>query len=231
MKNLSKILTLATGVFLLFVSTASAVTCASDTLGAYLGLPSTGCKVGGVIFSGFTPRNDLLQTGATPLAPAAITVNPVNGSLNPGLEFVVNLAVGPDEPGTLLQAVFGFTVSGAAFDGATLTMDGASATGDAAVTVVKEIGGFSPLIIFATALDADILEQLTLPSAGPLDVIMDITADGGFDGNGTSTLRSATAQFLISQAQPGVIPEPSTLALVALGFAGFALTRSRRPKP
>ena len=141
MKKLVKRLILLTVVLLLFESTAMAALCVTDSLSAYLGLPSTGCTVGDAIFSGFAARNDLLQTGATPVAPTQILVNPLNVSSNPGLEFVVNLAA---SPGELLEAVIGFNVSGATFDGATLTMDGASATGDAAVTVVEELGGLPP---------------------------------------------------------------------------------------
>ena len=109
-------------------SLAAPVACSPGTLTDYVTL-GDGCTVGGFLFDNFT-LGTTLPTGATPISPDVVEVTPVPS----GLAFGVDVTA---DAGELLEILFGYDVSHPAIAGARLAMSGASATGDAAVTAVK----------------------------------------------------------------------------------------------
>ena len=214
-------------VFLL-AGTASADPCPTDTLPTYIGLGTGGCSIGPVQFSGFVSLP--IPGFATQIQPADVQVVPINIGLNPGLEFQVNTSAGPGE---FLDIVIGYLVSGPLLSQGMLSMTGAAATGDGAVTVIEDFclgGTFDPdgptgctgttnnLILFAIEGDSLTTDQLLFAPVSQINVIKDIGVDGGLLG--TATLASASNQYTI-------IPEPGTLALVGSGLAAAGLLRRR----
>ena len=214
--------------FLLFsVSTASgAPVCVSDTLGGFIGLGSTGCDFGGVLFSDFASLE--IPSSATQIDPGAVTVNPVNTPNGPGLEFVVDQTA---DAGESFDVRVGYLVSGNTFGGITLSMTGASAIGDGAVTTIEDIwpgafydpyaSGASVLILFAIDGDEDTYEQLSFAPVTNIGLIKDIGVDGGLQGAGG--LYSATNQFTVET--PVAIPESATILFLATGLGSLGIRR------
>jgi hypothetical protein len=209
---------------------AAPVACSPGTLSDYVAL-TDGCTVGAFLFDNFT-EGATLQTGATRISPDAVQVTPIAA----GLAFGVDVAAGPTD---LLELIFGYDVSHPAIGGASLSTSGASATGDAAVTAVKNLcegASFNPpgsvdgctgvedaLIAFAIEGLSDLDESVDiLPFVKLLGVVDDITVDGGLAGTGALT-GSVTNQF-------AAVPEPSSSLLVATGIFGILRARYARSR-
>jgi hypothetical protein len=198
-------------------------------LSSFIALGSTGCTVGGNQFANFTTLG--VSTGATPISPNNITVNLLNGPSGPGLVFQLNLSAGP---GQVFETLIAYQVTGAPLIGNTLSITGASATGDGAVTAVEDkclngtfgsgvsgcTGTPRTLIVFATEFDSLLSDQLTFGAVPRISVVTDIVIDGG--PVGTAALSgSVTNQFRTGANQP--VPEPATLLLFGSGL--YALRR------
>jgi len=211
---------------------ASAGPCLPDSLQGYVNL-ATPCSLGGADFGDF----ELLpgQNGATPIDPALIQVTPLVGLLV-GFQFTVNQDAGADD---LFESIFSYTASVGTFSTAQLAMAGATATGDGAVTVVEDVcvgsvfgpgisgcpaGARRTNIVFAIDGDSDNSESAGFPPNTFLNVVNDLTVDGGLAG--TASVASFTNLFAVAPAQTEV-PEPATGLLLAAGL-GAVWRRARR---
>lgn len=206
---------------------AYAIVCAPGSLQDYVDL-SAGCTIGPVTFSDFVVLSP--PAGATPISPTTISVTPLGDPSNPGFVFGVNVVAGAGE---FFDVFFGFQVTDSLI-GASLSMDGAAAAGDGAVTVVEDLcaggvftglacsGDPATMIVFAIEGDTQATENSSLPSASLLGVLADIGVDGGLIGTGqlgTTTLRFETGVTT-------TVPEPPSLVVVLA--AGIALWFGRR---
>jgi hypothetical protein len=214
-------------VFTPAATAAAPVACSAGTLSDYIAL-TEGCTVDAFLFDNFT-LGQTLPTGATQILPDAVQVTPVAS----GLAFGVDVSA---DSGELLEIIFGYAVGHPPIGGASLSMTGASATGDAAITAVKNFcdGGISdPFSVDAclgaggnalTAIAIDGLSDLTasldiFPFVSLLGVVDDIAVDGGLAGAGSLT-GSVTNQF-------AAVPEPASALLVATGICGILRSRYR----
>lgn len=205
---------------------ALAAPCASGTLQDYIDL-GAGCTIGGVTFSNFTELTPPI--GATAISPAAIGVTPLSSPSNPGLLLTLDITA---TAGQFLDAFFGFGVSDT-LTGASLTMAGATATGDGAVTVIEDLcrgaafigvvcpGDSTTQIVFATELDSDTVEATSFPGVGLLGVLADIGVDGG--PTGSAELATVTLRFETGTA--AAVAEPSSLVLLPLAMLAAWLRR------
>jgi len=198
-------------------ASSHAATLVSGSLADYIALGSGGGTIGPTRFSDFTLLPG--EAGATQFAPEDITVNPLNTVGMPGLQFVVeDSASGNDFFGIR----FSYRVSDSAVFGASLAITDAAATGESSVTVVEDLAVASQpdaaLIVFRTAQDSELSDQLSFTALPSVTVTTGITLDGG--GSGLASLGSATSRF--------AVPEPSALVLVALASSSVLALRRRR---
>ena len=210
---------------------ASASSCLPDTLANYLAL--TSCNIDSAEFSDFEPLAG--QKFATAIDPALIQVTPLGGP-SVGFLFTVNQDAGA---GDLFESIFSYTASVGTFSTAALSMAGATATGDGVVTTVEDVcvgsfffpdltgcpaGDQRTNIVFAIDLDNDLDESAGFPPNTFLNVVNDLTIDGGILG--TASVASFTNTFTVAPAQTEV-PEPATGLLLAAGL-GAVWRRARR---
>jgi len=222
---------LLTVAFVLLMSSRSfAAPCVPDTLANYLSVGS--CSIDSLAFGNFnlvTP----LPTGATAIPTGAISVTPFSSSSGVGFLFGFDVAA---DATFLRELLFGYQVSGAGLNGATLDMAGATAFDDGVVTGVQDVcigGVFSPglagcsgvrnsNIVFAIDGDQLLSSSLLFASASFLDIVNDIAIDGGLTGSASLTC-NVTNRFAVAAA---AVPEPTTGLLVASGL-GLLLRRRR----
>ena len=129
----------------------------------------------------------------------------------------------------LNELLFGYFASAPGFTDVTLSMPGASATGDGVVTAVQDVcigGAFTAgsvagcptsqdaNIAFAIDGDQSLSETLSFASTPLLGIINDIAVDGGLGGN-AALAGGITNTFTV--ATP--VPEPTTVTLLAAGMA------------
>jgi hypothetical protein len=227
------------GLAITFAMACLAGPCTSgDTLQNYLTLPPPAtCNVGGLTFSGFEIVPGLF--GATPIDPSGVTVNVLNSPTSPGLQFLMNSPAGP---GDLFDLFLRFRVDASALDKALLSMTGATATGDGAVTAILDgcAGGAFPtgeplncpttpgnVVLFAIESDQVTADEHLFPISSFFDIFVDITIDGG--PNGTAGLGSVDLRLDIPTATE--VPEPRTEGLLLAGVAVLcALARRMRTR-
>ena len=209
--------------------------CGSGTLTSFIALGATGCTVGGAQFSNFTVLSG--QSFATPISPDAITVNVIDGASGPSLVFLLNVTAGP---GDLLEAIFGYQVTGASLVGNALSMSGPTVTGDGAITAVEDkclngtfasdvtgcSGTPATLIVFSVDGDSFLSDQLTFPGVPLISVVTDITIDGGLSG--TATLNGSVTNEFTTGSGPQPVPEPTSLLLLGSGIYVLNYLRRRQ---
>ena len=212
---------------------AAPVACVPGTLSDYFAL-SDGCTVGALQFQNFAQLTTQ-PAGSSPISPDAVQVMPVAS----GLAFDVDVSA---SAGELLEILFGYDVASPGIAGASLSLSGASAAGDGAVTAVKnfcEGGSFDPGevtgctgtgdALIAAALDGleDLNQSLTIfPIVALLGVVDDIAVDGGLDGS--ASLHGSVKNQFVAGANP--VPEPASAVLVASGILGLLRSRARRAR-
>jgi hypothetical protein len=211
--------------------------CVSDSLTGYKALGGTGCELGGATFLDFSSAPSFF--GGDEISADDITVIPMVTPLGPRLDMAMAVAAGAN---VVAGAVIGYSATGLAFTGATLSMDGADAGPlDGVVTALQDIcldGSFAagdPTTCSGTP-DTLIVAQDFVGPTGPdarvfaaafIDVLLDITIDGGLLGS-ASLDGVVTNQF---SAPPVAVPEPTTFVLLGSGVLGTWLRRRRRPIP
>ena len=139
---------IAAGLVALLVATEiQAAPATPGTLSDYLALGSGGATIDSTLFSDFSLLPN--QTGATPISPAAVQVTPIGfGTGNPGFVFTLNRNASATD---LYELKFEYKISDVAITAASVSIEGASTTGDGAVTSILDgIPGNPPLIAFST---------------------------------------------------------------------------------
>lgn len=229
-KMCRSILLAAALVFLLSGRSQAAPLCAADSLNNYLSLGS--CSIGGATFSNFSLVTPL-PTGATAVSANSVIVLPFSTTTSVGFQFLFDVTSTSFQ---LNELLFGYLASAAGFTDATISIPGATATGDGGVTAIQDlcIGGAFAMgslggcpavqdanIAFAIDGDQSLSETLSFASVPLLGIVNDIAVDGGLNGN-ARLAGGITNSFSVTSP----VPEPATVSLVAAGIVW--LMRRRR---
>ena len=131
------VLLAAAFVFMLSGRSQAAPLCGADSLTNYLSLGS--CSIGGATFSDFSLVTPL-PTGATAVPADSVIVLPFSTTTSVGFQFLFDVTSTSFQ---LNELLFGYFASAAGFTDATLSMPGATASGDGVVTAIQDlcIGG------------------------------------------------------------------------------------------
>jgi hypothetical protein len=217
-------------VFVLSGRAQAAPLCGADSLTNYLSLGS--CSIGGATFSNFSLVTPL-PTGANAVPTNSVIVLPFNTTTSVGFQFLFDVTSTSFQ---LNELLFGYLASAAGFTDATISIPGATATGDGGVTAVQDLcigGAFTPgslsgcsaaqnaNIAFAIDGDQSLSETLSFASVPLLGIVNDIAVDGGLNGN-AALAGGFTNSFTVTSP----VPEPATVSLVAAGIVW--LMRRRR---
>jgi hypothetical protein len=217
-------------VFVLSGRAQAAPLCGADSLTNYLSLGS--CSIGGATFSNFSLVTPL-PTGAAAVPTNSVIVLPFSTTTSVGFQFLFDVTSTSFQ---LKELLFGYLASAAGFTDATISIPGATATGDGGVTAVQDLcigGAFTPgslsgcsstqdaNIAFAIDGDQSLSETLSFASVPLLGIVNDIAVDGGLNGN-AALAGGFTNSFTVTSP----VPEPATVSLVAAGIVW--LMRRRR---
>jgi len=217
------------GSLLLMTQPAFAGACLPGTLSDYVLLGPTGCTLNQVQFTDFFLGE--IIAGATEIDPGLAQITPGGPAYAPTLLLTLNTTA---NAGEVLQSSFHFTAFSNSLLGAFINLGSPLVTGDGAVTGILDVCagghflGVEPIgcdglpgtaIAFAIDGDSQLSSRLDFPPFSSFfDIFVDITIDGG------------TAGFAsLDSAGVGVVtPEPSTLLLLTLPFAGLGYIKLRR---
>lgn len=209
-------------VLLAAVGSAGPIAAAPITLADYL-VPGTTAVVGGTTYSNFTllPPTVTNPFPSTPIDPSTVRVTPVPALAGgPALDFVftANNVAGPFQS---FELQVQYRITNPAITATRVALNGASASGDGAVTGVVEAVGANPVppeIAFAVLGIVEPVAGSSFPAVSALTVQNGFVIDGGTDGNGrlVSARFSATAAITAADA----VPEPGTFAVAGLLAAG-----------
>jgi hypothetical protein len=214
--------------------------CTSNTLTVYTSGGT--CTIGDKTFGDFAAvLTAIAGLGtATPTSLDNIMVVPGGTSTNPSFSFQASyLASGVAASDTLTIHYTGFAPVDDPFNGATLSLSGASVSGVALITAAEalcENGGFGdihlaipPICSSGVALNAMLLSQITNANLGAtiqfnfspvteLGVIKQITLTGALGG-------SASATALNNGLSAAAVPEPASFVLIGIGLLALGLCR------
>lgn len=226
------VLLAAAFVFVLAGRSQAAPLCGADSLTNYLALGS--CSIGGATFSNFSLVTPL-PTGANAVSTNSVIVLPFSTTTSVGFQFLFDITSTSFQ---LNELLFGYLASAAGFTDATLSMPGATASGDGVVTAVQDlciggafttgsVGGCAATqeanVAFAIDGDQSLSETLSFASVPLLGIVNDIAADGGLNGN-ASLAGGITNSFTVASQ----VPEPATMSLIFTGLAWMLRSRYRR---
>lgn len=215
---------LCAGLYLCVCSPlASAPVCVTGSLESYIALGGEGCDLGSGNYSGFRVLPPI--TGATAIAPADITINPLFTATEVALQYVLNQTA---RNGELLQALFGYLLTAPAITEGTLTVSGTSSGGGGIVTTIRSVcagGEFAPGSVTGcsgTASDAIVLgngtDMQSFTAVALADAVVDITLDAAAGGSASAGV--VEDAFVI-------VPEPGTSGLFLSALAGVAILARR----
>jgi hypothetical protein len=228
------VLLAAAFVLVLSGRSQAAPLCGADSLTNYLSLGS--CSIGGATFSNFSLVTPL-PTGANAVSTNSVIVLPFSTTTSVGFQFLFDITSTSFQ---LNELLFGYLASAAGFTDATLSIPGATASGDGGVTAIQDlciggafttgsIGGCSATqdanVAFAIDGDQSLSETLSFASVPLLGIVNDIAVDGGLNGN-AALAGGFTNSFTVTSP----VPEPATVGLVFTGLAWMLRSRYRRQK-
>jgi hypothetical protein len=232
LKKCRSVLLAAAFVFVLAGRSQAAPLCGADSLTNYLSLGS--CSIGGATFSNFSLVTPL-PTGANAVSTNSVIVLPFNTTTSVGFQFLFDVTSTSFQ---LNELLFGYLASASGFTDATVSIPGATASGDGSVTAVQDLcigGAFTTgsldgcpaaqdaNIAFAIDGDQSLSETLSFGSVALLGIVNDIAVDGGL--NGLAALRGGFSNSF-TVAQP--VAEPATVTLIATGLAWALRARQRQ---
>ncbi|MGP0070401.1 MAG: hypothetical protein ACLPWF_00505 [Bryobacteraceae bacterium] len=205
-------------------SSAWAGTCVSGTLATY-DMVGFSCMLGDLTFSDFD-YIPAASGGAISPDAGGVTVTPLSGGPDTGLEFTAAWLVGPDQT---IDSSISFDVSTTNPGGITdaeLSVVGASAgTGSASVAELStstnpNLNLFAYYALGTIKVPTD---SATFAPVGSLSVFKDIGVSGGTAGVG----HLSDVYELFSEGTTSTVPEPSLMILCA-GLVGLVPVARRR---
>jgi len=206
---------------------ASAAPCLPGSLQNYIDLGATGCSLGSIVAANFSTEPG--QSFATPIDPNLVQMTPGGSASAPKLLLSFDVTA---QAGELFESFFHFDASAPTLAGDAIQIDTGSAAGDGVVTATQDVcpgGVFFPgvpigcpnsaaaLIAFVTESDSGADSADFSPPASFFDIFVDVAVDGGLAGSASLGAVAIT-----------LVPEPSTVLLLAIGLAPLAVSRARR---
>ena len=214
------------GGLLLIAHPAFAGPCLPGTLSDYISQGS--CTLNQVEFTDFFLAE--LLRGATEIDPGLAQITPGGPAYAPTLLLTLNTTA---NAGEVLQSSFHFTAFSNSLLGAFISLGSPLVAGDGAVTGILDVcadgfflgvepvgcnGSALTAVVFSIDGDSQLSSRLDFPASSFFDIFVDITIDGGTAGSAS-----------LDSAGVGVVtPEPSTLLLLTLPFAGLGYIKLRR---